>query len=239
MLANRPEFHICDLAVLMTGATPFSVYQTSPPNQIRYIVADSGCARDDHGAVVPAPDPGGAQGAPRPRDGDRDRRRRPGRRAHAGRPARDRPRLRPRRRRGGRRRRGPADADLHVRHDRAAEGRRDQPPRLLRLLGRPARQRAEPEARLARHLVAAQRARRRAQRAPLPADHVPDDGHLLLRRPRDHGLPRRGAAVVVLLGAADLGEAADARRGAAGRGAHVRARVAGRRDREGAPRAAR
>ena len=42
MLANRPEFHLYDLAVLMTGATPFSVYQTSPPNQIRYIVSDSG-----------------------------------------------------------------------------------------------------------------------------------------------------------------------------------------------------
>jgi long-subunit acyl-CoA synthetase (AMP-forming) len=42
MLANRPEFHICDLAVLMTGATPFSVYQTSPPNQIRFIVGDAG-----------------------------------------------------------------------------------------------------------------------------------------------------------------------------------------------------
>ena len=40
MLANRPEFHLCDLAVLMTGATPFSVYQTSPPNQIRYLVGD-------------------------------------------------------------------------------------------------------------------------------------------------------------------------------------------------------
>jgi long-chain acyl-CoA synthetase len=42
MLANRPEFHICDLAVLMTGATPFSVYQTSPPNQVQFIVADAG-----------------------------------------------------------------------------------------------------------------------------------------------------------------------------------------------------
>ncbi|MEA2312019.1 MAG: long-chain acyl-CoA synthetase [Solirubrobacteraceae bacterium] len=42
MLANRPEFHICDLAVLMTGATPFSVYQTSPPNQIQFIVGDAG-----------------------------------------------------------------------------------------------------------------------------------------------------------------------------------------------------
>ena len=42
MLANRPEFHVWDLAVLMTGATPFSVYQTSPPNQIRFIIGDSG-----------------------------------------------------------------------------------------------------------------------------------------------------------------------------------------------------
>ena len=41
MLANRPEFQLCDLAVLMTGATPFSVYQTSPPNQITYIVGDA------------------------------------------------------------------------------------------------------------------------------------------------------------------------------------------------------
>jgi long-subunit acyl-CoA synthetase (AMP-forming) len=44
MLANRPEFHICDLAVLMTGATPFSVYQTSPPNQVQFIVGDSGAS---------------------------------------------------------------------------------------------------------------------------------------------------------------------------------------------------
>jgi long-chain acyl-CoA synthetase len=42
MLANRPEFQLTDLAVLMTGATPFSVYQTSPPNQIEYIVTDAG-----------------------------------------------------------------------------------------------------------------------------------------------------------------------------------------------------
>jgi long-chain acyl-CoA synthetase len=41
MLANRPEFQLTDLAVLMTGATPFSVYQTSPPNQITYIVGDA------------------------------------------------------------------------------------------------------------------------------------------------------------------------------------------------------
>jgi long-chain acyl-CoA synthetase len=42
MLANRPAFHLFDLAVLMTGGTPFSVYQTSPPNQISFIVGDAG-----------------------------------------------------------------------------------------------------------------------------------------------------------------------------------------------------
>ena len=103
MLANRPEFHLCDLAVLMTGATPFSVYQTSPPNQIRYIVGDAGArvmiteqsflprileARKDlpdlETVIVI--------------DGEAPRRR-----AAPRRPARDRPRLRPRRRRGRRR----------------------------------------------------------------------------------------------------------------------------------------
>ena len=31
MLANRPEFHIADLAAMSLGATPFSVYLTSTP----------------------------------------------------------------------------------------------------------------------------------------------------------------------------------------------------------------
>jgi long-chain acyl-CoA synthetase len=42
MLANRPEFHIADLAVMTLGATPFSIYQTFSPEQIAYVVADSG-----------------------------------------------------------------------------------------------------------------------------------------------------------------------------------------------------
>ena len=75
MLANRPEFHICDLAVLMTGATPFSVYQTSPPNQIEFIVGDAGRAPRDHRAGLPPADPGGAQRAAGARDRDRRRRR--------------------------------------------------------------------------------------------------------------------------------------------------------------------
>src|SRR6266851_4151541 len=42
MLSNRPEFHICDLAAMMLGATPFSIYNTYAPNQIEYVVSDAG-----------------------------------------------------------------------------------------------------------------------------------------------------------------------------------------------------
>jgi long-subunit acyl-CoA synthetase (AMP-forming) len=42
MLSNRPEFHICDLAAMMLGATPFSIYNTYTPDQISYIVGDAG-----------------------------------------------------------------------------------------------------------------------------------------------------------------------------------------------------
>jgi long-subunit acyl-CoA synthetase (AMP-forming) len=36
MMTNRPEFHLCDTAVLHTGATPFSVYNTNPPEVLAY-----------------------------------------------------------------------------------------------------------------------------------------------------------------------------------------------------------
>jgi long-subunit acyl-CoA synthetase (AMP-forming) len=42
MLSNRPEFHLCDLAAMMLGATPFSIYNTYTPEQIRYVVSDAG-----------------------------------------------------------------------------------------------------------------------------------------------------------------------------------------------------
>src|SRR3954471_5411766 len=42
MLANRPEFHIADLAVMTLGATPFSIYQTFSPEQIAFLIEDSG-----------------------------------------------------------------------------------------------------------------------------------------------------------------------------------------------------
>src|ERR687895_311657 len=42
MLSNRPEFHVADLAAMSLGATPFSIYATSTPDQIAYVVGDAG-----------------------------------------------------------------------------------------------------------------------------------------------------------------------------------------------------
>ena len=42
MLSNRPEFVACDLAAVALGAVPFSIYQTSSPEQIAYAVGDAG-----------------------------------------------------------------------------------------------------------------------------------------------------------------------------------------------------
>jgi long-chain acyl-CoA synthetase len=42
MLRNRPEFHILDMALLMLGAIPFSIYNTSSPPQIAELLTDSG-----------------------------------------------------------------------------------------------------------------------------------------------------------------------------------------------------
>jgi len=51
MLANRPEFVACDLAAVALGAVPFSIYQTSSPEQIAYVVGDAGARV----AIVEAP----------------------------------------------------------------------------------------------------------------------------------------------------------------------------------------
>jgi long-chain acyl-CoA synthetase len=42
LLANRPEFHLADLAVMTVGATPFSIYVQYGPDQIRHVATDSG-----------------------------------------------------------------------------------------------------------------------------------------------------------------------------------------------------
>ncbi|MGQ0466499.1 MAG: AMP-dependent synthetase/ligase [Sporichthyaceae bacterium] len=42
MLVNRPEFHLLDVAALHLGATPFSIYNTSSPEQIAYLFGNAG-----------------------------------------------------------------------------------------------------------------------------------------------------------------------------------------------------
>ncbi len=42
LLNNRPEFIPCDLAAVALGGIPFSIYQTSSPEQIQYVVSDAG-----------------------------------------------------------------------------------------------------------------------------------------------------------------------------------------------------
>ncbi len=42
MITNRHEFHPLDLAILFLGATPISIYNSSAPEQIEYVVNDCG-----------------------------------------------------------------------------------------------------------------------------------------------------------------------------------------------------
>src|SRR4051794_19733239 len=42
MLTNRPGFHMFDAAAMMLGACPFSVYNTNPPEAVRYVTGDAG-----------------------------------------------------------------------------------------------------------------------------------------------------------------------------------------------------
>jgi long-chain acyl-CoA synthetase len=42
MFKNQPEFHLADFAVVTLGATPYSIYTTSSPDQIAYVVGDAG-----------------------------------------------------------------------------------------------------------------------------------------------------------------------------------------------------
>ena len=43
LLRNRPEFHLADAAALLAGATPFSMYNTSSPEQLVHLITDAGC----------------------------------------------------------------------------------------------------------------------------------------------------------------------------------------------------
>ena len=54
MMSNRPEFHAIDLAVLFCGATPVSIYNSSAPDQIEYLVNHCGAklAIVEHDAFI-------------------------------------------------------------------------------------------------------------------------------------------------------------------------------------------
>ena len=41
MMRNRPEFHYADMGALLAGATPFSIYNSSSPEQIEYLCGHS------------------------------------------------------------------------------------------------------------------------------------------------------------------------------------------------------
>jgi long-chain acyl-CoA synthetase len=38
MMRNRPEFHIADMGAMLAGATPISIYNSSAPEQVEYLV---------------------------------------------------------------------------------------------------------------------------------------------------------------------------------------------------------
>jgi long-subunit acyl-CoA synthetase (AMP-forming) len=42
LLTNRPEFHVFDSAAMHLGAVPFSIYATSAPEQVEFVLRDSG-----------------------------------------------------------------------------------------------------------------------------------------------------------------------------------------------------
>ena len=143
---------------------------------------------DDHRVRLPRRLQQGQGGPPRARARHRDRRR--GGHPHARRPRSHRSRLqRPRVRRGHRPRR-PPDADLHVRHHRAAQGRPAHAAQPDDARRRPRRHDRVPGPRIQGHLVAPRGAHRRTRRELLPAD---DEGRLGndLRRPAQG---RRSAA---------------------------------------------
>lgn len=65
MLTNRPEFFPIDLAALLSGAIPFSLYNAATPEQLAYVLADSAakvvvCERRFQDALAAACRIGGA-----------------------------------------------------------------------------------------------------------------------------------------------------------------------------------
>lgn len=44
LLRNCPAFHICDVGIMIHGATPVSIYHSSSPDQIKYLIDHSGAS---------------------------------------------------------------------------------------------------------------------------------------------------------------------------------------------------
>ena len=184
-LSNRPEFHVADTAAMQLGAAPFSIYSTFTVEQAEHVVGDAGSR-----VLVTEPAYLERALAVRERgrtalelivlvDGAHTQR------AELGRAARRRAgRLRRRRGRGGGVPGRPRDADLHVGHDRRAEGRRAHAPQRRGAVRR-ARRGARARAAAARDLVAADGAHRRAAVHPLHPDAPRVDGDVPRRPARD------------------------------------------------------
>ncbi len=238
MMGNRPEFHIADLAVMTLGGVPFSIYPTFTPAQIAYVVGDAGAKV----AIVEAAHLETFRAAraelPALETVDRHRGRGGRGRRRLGRRRGRRPGLRPRAALARRGRRGHPHADLHVGHDGAAQGRPARAPQHHGH-GRGGRRRHPLPGRLEGHLLAARRAHRRAQRAPLPADRVRHDGHDVPEPARDRRLPARGQADLVLRRPADLREAQGRPRGPSLDPGRADRRLAHRRAAQGRARAGR
>ena len=124
-MVNRPEFNLIDCAALHLGVTPFSIYNTSAPDQIEYVFSNA------ENRVVVVEGRSCRSCARRPRTG-RDRADRRDRCDEGGTVSLERleemqestSTSRRRGRRSSRRRRDP---DLHVGDNRPAEGRPDHP----------------------------------------------------------------------------------------------------------------
>ncbi len=65
MMRNRPEFNIADIATVLLGATPVSIYNSSAPEQVQYLAsALRRRGRDRRGRRLPRADPQGARRDP-------------------------------------------------------------------------------------------------------------------------------------------------------------------------------
>ena len=206
MLSNRPEFHLCDLAAMMLGATPFSIYNTYTPEQIEYLVGDADakvliCEQQylpqvlearkelpelEHVIVVDGDAPVGTLALADVEGSNPD-----------------------------------FDVEASVAQIQPTDvltliytsgttgppkGVQLDPPQPVRG-GRGHRGPDRLPARRPRDLVAAERAHRRAQRPPLPADRLRAADHLLRGSAASALLPAGSAPELVLRGAAHLGEA--------------------------------